>query len=483
MAEPEPDPPARHGRIGRDLFWAYAAAGAKVLSWVVVSGLVFRRLGAFELGMLALARATVGFLNYAGVGLAPALVHRMSAALAAPRAVEHDISHCNGGILSYATATSSRSRIATLQSYSNGLLLIFAAALLVFPVLILYSRNFAEAHRISASASRVNELSLMVALLGLGTLFRLISDVPGAVLQSTGWMWLDYLIMTCGELFWVAFTCYFALNYRGNVFTIDQIGWAFLISGIAVVVLRFCFAGLRQGSLLPDLKLISSREITTLLVFGSGVLLAQLADFLYAPVDFILIQNLVGTYETAAYAPAVQIDAGLLLIVSGLGMVILPRAAGAHSRGDPRALRRYYVHGTLASFAVLLLAAAAVWATAPMILRMWLGDEMRTTQAILPLVLVHTVIGGSSAVGRSILLGMGRVKAFTAAALIAGVMNVALSYVFVRYFGWGLKGIVLGTICVVVARCAVWMPWYVLKVTRDVKVDAVPPQVAGYMGT
>ena len=70
---------------------------------------------------------------------------------------------------------------------------------------------------------------------------------------------------------------------------------------------------------------------------------------------------------------------------------------------------------------------------------------MRPTQAILPLVLIHTVIGGSAAVGRSILLGMGRVKAFTAAALIAGVMNAVLSYVFKGSFGWGLKGIVLGT--------------------------------------
>jgi O-antigen/teichoic acid export membrane protein len=185
----------------------------------------------------------------------------------------------------------------------------------------------------------------------------------------------------------------------------------------------------------------------------------------------------------AAYAPAVQIDAGLLLIVSGLGMVILPRAAGAHSRGDPGALRRYYVRGTLASFIMLILAALAVWAMSPMIFRVWLGDEMRSTQAILPLVLVHTVVGGSSAVGRSILLGMGRVKAFTAAALVAGGMNVVLSYVFVKYFEWGLKGIVLGTICVVVARCAVWMPWYVIRVTRSSGVDADPPQVGGYVGS
>jgi Na+-driven multidrug efflux pump len=85
---------------------------------------------------------------------------------------------------------------------------------------------------------------------------------------------------------------------------------------------------------------------------------------------------------------------------------------------------------------------------------------------ILPLVLVNTVIGGSSAVGRSILLGMGRVRIFSIAVIIAGVTNVLFSYIFVKYCHLGLKGIVLGTIVAVVARCLLWMPWYVLRTLR-----------------
>jgi O-antigen/teichoic acid export membrane protein len=107
-----------------------------------------------------------------------------------------------------------------------------------------------------------------------------------------------------------------------------------------------------------------------------------------------------------------------------------------------------------------------VWAASPLIFRLWLGDPMRPTQVVLPLVLIHTVVGGSSAVGRSILLGMGKVKPFTISVLIAGVSNVLLSYIFVRDMGLGLKGIVLGTIVAVLGRCAVWMPWYVLRSLR-----------------
>jgi O-antigen/teichoic acid export membrane protein len=117
-------------------------------------------------------------------------------------------------------------------------------------------------------------------------------------------------------------------------------------------------------------------------------------------------------------------------------------------------------------------AALAVWVLSPWVFRLWFHDDMPLTRAILPLLLIHTVIGGSSAVGRSVLLAVGKVKPFTAAVLIAGVSNVILSYAFVRYGRLGLKGIVLGTIVVVIARCAIWMPWYVTRTLRGISAAA-----------
>src|SRR5205823_4483997 len=98
--------------------------------------------------------------------------------------------------------------------------------------------------------------------------------------------------------------------------------------------------------------------------------------------------------------------------------------------------------------------------------KLWLGDYMQPTLLILPLVLIHTVVGGSSAVGRSILLGMGKVRPFTIAVLLGGAANVLLSYIFVAHLHLGLPGIIYGTIIAVVGRCAIWMPWYILRSLR-----------------
>ena len=126
-------------------------------------------------------------------------------------------------------------------------------------------------------------------------------------------------------------------------------------------------------------------------------------------------------------------------------------------------IRRYYLLGTAASAGILLVSAIVVWLGSPLLFQLWFKDPMQPTQLILPLVLVHTIVGGTGIVGRSILLGMGKVAPFTIAVLIAGVSNVILSVLFVTRFHMGLRGIILGTICAVVGRCVIWMPWYVMR--------------------
>ena len=171
----------------------------------------------------------------------------------------------------------------------------------------------------------------------------------------------------------------------------------------------------------------------------------------------------------AAYAPGVQIDMALLMLVGALASVLLPRSAIAHAAGQPDRIARYYVRGTLISAALLSAAAAGVWWLYPLIFHLWFGTHPPNTRAILDLVLVGTVVGGSSAVGRSVLIGMGRVKPFTIAALLAGAVNVLASYAFVKYGHAGLRGILYGTLIAVIGRCGIWMPWYVLGVLRDEK--------------
>src|SRR4051812_35063631 len=74
-----PDPSASSS-LRRDIASAYVASASRIASWVVVSAVVYRTIGAEAFGLVALVRATVGLLGYAGIGLGPALIRVLSVA-------------------------------------------------------------------------------------------------------------------------------------------------------------------------------------------------------------------------------------------------------------------------------------------------------------------------------------------------------------------------------------------------------------------
>ena len=344
--------------------------------------------------------------------------------------------------------------------YSNGLVVAAITGAVGLLLTMVYARYFLHLHRTTARV--IPDIAFVVMAMGVGVILRLLSDAPGAVLQTRGRITFDNAAIALAETSWIVFT----LLLMRNHLPIRAISLGFGFSGLAMLVLRYAAAGRATGLYLPNPQLLDLGTIKQLLVFGTLVSLGQAADFLYAPVDYILINRLLSSYDVGNYAPAVQIDASLLLLVGALASVLLPKTALAHAADQPRLIRAYYIRGTLAAVGALIIASVAAWLTAPMIFRIWLGDEMPVTQQILPLLLLHTIIGGSGSVGRSILLGIGKVKALTIAVLLTGVLNVILSFVFVKYCALGLHGIVLGTLVSAIVRSVIWMPWYVLRTLR-----------------
>lgn len=451
----------------RDIVSAYVAVGAKIAAWAIVSAIVFQA-GDAQFALLTLVRSTLGLLTYVVLGIGPAIVRMVSEA-SRVRAISDDQLRFSDPItqtLSYA-----RPRIVPgaedpgTTVYANGLFLAFLFAVAGMLVVNWYANHYAFFYRTHDYVNQFYADDVVIGI-GLGVLVRLISDACGALLQVRGYLWLDNLLLTIGELLW-PLMAWSGFDPWSSGRTVINVAGLYAFTGVLILLARFMCATLANGWLTFRPAPIRLTILRALLSYGSIVTLAQLADFLYAPTDFILINRLLTALDATHYAPAVQIDAALLLLVGAIANVLLPKTAVAHARDDLAQIRRYYVRGTFASAAILLCAGMLVWIASPLIFRLWLQNPMFGTRAILPLVLIHTIVGGSSAVGRSILLGMGKVKPFTISVLIAGVGNVILSYVFVRYFNLGLRGIIFGTIIAVVGRCAIWMPWYVLRSLRS----------------
>ena len=455
----------------RDILSAYAASGSRVASWVIVSALVYRR-SPSAFAMLALVRGTIGILNYAALGLLPAMIQAMANAseeTSEPAVIESiPIGKLNKGItLNYFTAPTGpeRFKFTRIQTiYATGQLIAVMSAMAGTVLAYYCATHLNLVFRIPTSVNPEDVFVLTTAM-AAGAILRWLSDPAGALLQAQNRIMLDNWILAFVEVSWVLLTMAFLLSGSNDIFAVPLMGVsvAFLVASGMQLALR---SYMGEPKLPASVFAVSGIFFRPLLTTGLLITLAQLADYLYSPTDYLLINHLLTPLDLAHYAPAVQIDSGLLLLVTALGSVLLPKTALAHSAGNCAVVRTYYLRGTLASAVTLIVASLVIYFAAPLIFRLWFGDAMPGTVAILPLVLLNTVIGGSSAVGRAILIGIGKTKPFTISVLIAGVTNVIASLIFVRYFHLGLNGIILGTIVAVVFRCGIWMPWYVLRELR-----------------
>lgn len=452
------------GSALRQVVAAYFAAGAKILAWVIAAAVVYRLLGAASFALFMLLRGTLTLLNYTAFGLGPAVLHFGTRGGAA-RLAHVPATATATAKLEYqrlAPPLAQRAPQAALRS-----VLLNAAALTLLLTtagviaLAFYETEFRRLHQIPFGLTRQDLKA--VWWLGLGVLLRAAGDVPGGAIQARGWFTLDQAAVAAADLLWAVMCVWIAL--AGTPASLPEIMWTYAFTGAIAAASRWALAIILVASVAeaPGGELaLNSRMLLGLLAYGGLVTLGSVGDFLYAPIAYIILNNLVDPLAVAVYAPAVQIDAALILLVTALAAVVLPRAALRHASADRGGVWREYVRASLAAAAITLCAGVIAWLSSPWLFDAWLGDPLPQTQAILPLVLAHTVLGSAGGIGRSTLIAVGRAGVYATSVLIGGVLNVALAIGFV-YVGWGIRGVIWATIISIFGRCVLWMPWYVRR--------------------
>lgn len=460
------------------LVGAYAASFAKVLAWVVAAAAAYRLCGPGPFAFLMLLRGTLVLFNYTAFGLGPAVSHFVARAQSRPmgtlEAVSGESPPTNtdeSRTLDYLPELRIRQFMVppgetALSVITHAVVAAIGLVCIGLLLLSLYASHVSEIHRVPISV--VNQDIQIVWLLGLGVIARAVGDVAGGASQVQGRLVTDQILAAIADLIWAG-AC-LSLFWSSEV-RLTDIGEWYLATGILACSLRWTLVGV-----LNQLRLAGPGEtavrhpvglsfLRRLLAFGGLVTLASLGDFLYAPIDYVILNGLVDPLAVAVYAPAVQIDAAVILLVTALAAVILPRAAIKHAADDREGLWREYVGASLAAAGIAIAAGIFFWLASPWIFRLWLGDQLPQTQAILPWVLVHTAIGASAGVGRSTLLAIGKPGVYATSVLLGGLLNIALSLAFV-WMGLGLFGVILGTILSVAIRCLGWMPLYVRYTLR-----------------
>jgi O-antigen/teichoic acid export membrane protein len=174
------------------------------------------------------------------------------------------------------------------------------------------------------------------------------------------------------------------------------------------------------------------------LILGLGVQLMFLTDsvvigkFLsFSQIPFYSVPNTLTTY--------------LMEFLVGIAAVVMPIVTNLHSHGDASGLRTIFLKWSKNALSLTLLAGLYLFVFGPGFIRLWVGDTFYAPSGGVLKILMFSFFFflPVRAVCVPVLTGIGRPGRPAVSFLIAGVLNLILSILFVR--PWGINGVAWGT--------------------------------------
>lgn len=184
-----------------------------------------------------------------------------------------------------------------------------------------------------------------------------------------------------------------------------------------------------------------------IMTFSLPYMLAYFLQILYGLADLYVIGQYCGVDSTTAVSNGAQVMHMVTVVLIGLAMgttVLTARAVGANDNTRVRAI----VGNTITMFAIVALVLMSVL----LCLRGWIVNVMDTpAEAVtgmkqyltvcfigIPFIVAYNIIA-------SIFRGLGDSRSPMFFVAVACVVNIALDYLFIGYFGLGATGAALGT--------------------------------------
>ncbi len=290
----------------------------------------------------------------------------------------------------------------------------------------------------SISNSTIREtVQIAVFFIILNFWIGLIAALLGAV-QQTALIALGQLIsnlLVLGLLFFLS---------RMTDASISNLAFVYGLSiVVANVLLSVKFYRAR-----PELRprtCLNKRHVVPLLTVGLQFFLIQLASLVIFTTDKMLITQLFGPKYVTQYEVVFKLFS---LVGFAHGLISAPLWSAytdAYHRGDISWVRKMLVRQLLIFFAVLICVLILV-AFSNELLDLWLGSDLGAPVSLVwALALLATVSVWNNIFG-FVLGGLGKVRLGSIYTCFTAVLNIPVSYFFSINMGFGLSGIVYGTV-------------------------------------
>lgn len=217
-------------------------------------------------------------------------------------------------------------------------------------------------------------------------------------------------------------------------------------SGVSIVasslILTFWFY-IKNNEFIPSLS-FDRQHINPLLSLGMQFFVIQIAVLIIFTTDKMLITQLFGPEYVTKYDVVFKLFA-VIAIAHGLIMAPLWSSyTDAYHREDFKWIQAI-LRKQLLVFMLIVLATIALGFAAKFVIQLWIGDNMEVSEFLIINMGIFVIISAWNNIFAYLLNGIGKIRAQLYTAIVAMLINIPFAIFLVRYFGFGIEGVVLGT--------------------------------------
>gem|GEM_PF-5659109 len=304
---------------------------------------------------------------------------------------------------------------------------------------------------------------LVMGLMGADVIRGLLTSVFGVGIYARQRLFLDSTLRTLGAVVRVIIIVGYFLLVDANVVVV-AVGLlaAGLVNSVGTLIL--C------RRLIPTLRisrrLVRWSRVRDLVSFGFYSILTQVGSRMLFNAPYMVINILIGTAMVSHFNVGMQVPNTVMMMVWAMVGVMTPTATALDEEGSKHRIANMLSRSVRYSMIILGPPVVVAAVLARPFLVTWVGSAYVDATWVLVMMMVAALHATLSYPCSSILIGTGHIKLPAIVTVVAGVVSVLLSILFGKVFDWGITGVALALLIVVVMKDLIMFPLYTVRILK-----------------
>lgn len=393
---------------------------AALISALVFMPFLIKGFGTTDYGLYLLASSVVGYASLLDLGVGTSLVK----------------------LTAEAVARDDRERLGRLTSSTLAFYTVVGAVIAL--ILVVLAFNAGSLFKIDADSARLLRNLLFVA--AGASLLAWPANTGGAVLAGFQRYTQTARVSLFTTIATIAVTAVVVLLHEGPIVLMIGAAVVNLTGGLINAVLAGrVLKGIKVSLLHADRPALSA-----IFKIAWAIFVVQLcAIVVYQQTDRLVLGIFVGALAITLYDAAGKFQGLMTQLTTFSVSAIMPMASQLDAEGRSDALKTLFLRGTKYSLALLSPVVVVLMVVARPLLQAWLGPIFAAEAIAAQILISHQLLTSGTAVGDTIIIGLGKLPRRLPYLVGVAALNVVLSLALVRPLG--ILGVVLGTA----------IPWFI----------------------